>query len=185
MKLTAEHDPFVAVPNWIWQHPDLQHADVRVYIAIKHHWNRRTGQCNPAISTIAEVAQVSADHVRKSSIPRLEAAGALLVKPDLKGGRRSNHYHLLTYPQTDRASDPSAPDRAGIISPRPGLTPAPGAGIRPPKQEEEEQEGGTAAELEPDGSSAAPHHYCRTHRSFVDVPKSECPTQCQPEEATA
>lgn len=159
-RFTAEHDPFVAVPNWVWQHENLTHADVRVYVAIKHFWNRRTGQCNPSHETIGAIARVHRDQVRKASIPRLIKAGVLDVAPNMKGGQRSNDYIIKNAPQnapeSARVSDPTAQSARGLNPPRAGLTPYPGAGLTPYEQEEPEQEHARVREALLEG-----HHYWR------------------------
>lgn len=161
-KIRGEADPFVAVPNWIWQNDEITHADLRVWIALKHFWNRRTGQCNPSHKSIADMSRVSHGGVRKA-LDHLVELGVIKVHADLKGGRRSNQYELVW---SDSYSVAGGGERALLSSTRAPLSSAPGAPLSSYKQEEPEQE--HAREPEP------PHHYCRPRHKFIEHPKSMC-----------
>lgn len=170
--IRAEAEPFVAVPNWLWQDPAVTHADVRVWMALKHFWNRRTGQCNPAHDSIAKKAQVSVSGVR-NSIAHLAEIGVIRVVPDLKGGRRSNHYELAwTDPQVARHSVTSDLERASLSDTRASLSDAPGASLSSDNQEEPEQE---HARDEIDTL----WHLCRSSKKFAQGSAQKC-IECQP-----
>jgi len=138
--VSAQHEPFVQIPNWIEFHIDLTHADVRVWAALKHFWNRRTGQCNPSHQTISNLCRVSTSQIRNKSIPKLVEVGALVVKPDLKGGQRSHHYELRWTPPTASHSETSGPDRASLRDAGASLSDYPGASLSDYEQEQPEKE---------------------------------------------
>ncbi len=167
-KIRGEADPFVAVPNWIWQNQQLTHADLRVWIALKHFWNRRTGQCDPSHRSIADVSGVSHGGVRKS-LERLVELGIVKVEANLKGGRRSNQYQLIW---TASPSVASGTDRALLSSAHAPLSSAPGAPLSSYKQEEPEQE---HAREEIDTL----WHHCRSSKTFAEGPAQKC-IDCQP-----
>ena len=157
----------------------LHPTEKLILIGLADCTNTVTGKCFPSVSWLANVAECSERTVQRwlraledkrliETVPRAGTSSIYLV---LQGGDT----HVTP---TSEGVTPMSPGGDIAMSPTPDIAMS-------PEPEGTRKNRGTAAELEPDGSSAAPHHYCRTARSFVDVPKSECPTQCQPEEATA
>jgi hypothetical protein len=68
-----------------------------VYLMMRRVANRKTGQCNPSISTIAGKLRMGVSTVRKS-IAQLETAGFVRTETqfDKKGRQTANQYTLLT-----------------------------------------------------------------------------------------
>lgn len=171
-RLTGQSEPYVMIPNWILFHEDLSHADVRVWATLRHFWNARTNQCNPSYASIAHLSRVSVSQIRNKSISKLSQVGAIVIQPDLKGGRRTHHYHLVfTAPSASHSVD-SGPERASLSDSRASLSGSPGASLSGYNQEDLDQE--RAREDTAVDNSLVPHHYCRTRSAFVDDPKSSC-----------
>lgn len=93
MSYVGEPEPFVALPVWVLHDPRIGAREIVVYAALKHHWNRRTGQCNPSHSQISQTTggAVSPRGVRRA-LEVLEELEIVAVIPNLKGGQHSNTY---------------------------------------------------------------------------------------------
>lgn len=158
----------------------LHPTEKLILIALADCTNTHTGKCFPSIQWLAAVAECSERTVQRwlreleskrliETVPRAGTSNLFLV---LTGGDT----HVTPSPE---GVTPTSPGGDIAMSPTPDIAMS-------PEPEGTRKNHAADPELEPDGSvSAAPHHYCRTERAFVDLPKSDCPTNCQPKEEVA
>jgi hypothetical protein len=108
---------FAMVPVWVIYHPDLNHADVRVYATLSERAGRKRVAW-PGHRRIASDVGMSRSTVQ-AAIGRLEAAGAVEVEP-LRG--RSHRYWLPQDRPDNRATTgtttgPHRPDNRATTGP--------------------------------------------------------------------
>lgn len=84
--------PFVIVPYWLLDHPDVDTYDIAVYCAIARHADA-AGEAHPSRSRIAKLAKVNIKTVDRS-VEQLQAVGALekQTRRDPAGDPTSNLY---------------------------------------------------------------------------------------------
>jgi len=84
--------PFVVVPYWILDHPQLDPYDVAVYCTIARHADA-DGEAYPSRARIAEMAGVNIKTVDRA-VAQLQACGALekRTRKDKSGDPTSNLY---------------------------------------------------------------------------------------------
>ncbi len=82
-------DPFVMIPLSLLRAPRVSLTAKLVLPLLEDHWNRKTGQCNPGIDTLAKELAVS-DRTIDRSITELSRLG--LIKITWK--QRTSHYDV-------------------------------------------------------------------------------------------
>jgi hypothetical protein len=122
---TGRRFPFVIMPLWVVDHPDVTPLDVAVYIAIKRHADV-SGEAYPSRARIAEVAKCSVDSVDRA-VKRLMDVGALEkeVRRKANGDPTSNLYTIHEEPDGYRSQ------RQGSRSQRPGVAAQSGTNLEP------------------------------------------------------
>lgn len=87
--------PFGIVPEWIWRHPEVNDAALRVWLALWSFADRRTNDCWPSRQTIAETADRSRTTVDRG-LRILQNIGALTItnRKSGDGVLTSSHYQL-------------------------------------------------------------------------------------------
>jgi hypothetical protein len=114
--------PFVVMPWWVLDAPELEPYDLSVYAAIARHADQ-AGFCHPSRARIAELARVSIKTVDRS-VQRLIDAGALEKqnRRDAAGDPTSNLYLVHETPAgvatfTTLPSDSDDPTVATFTTP--------------------------------------------------------------------
>lgn len=79
-------DGFVRLPNWLIDDSDLSAHELLVYTVLLRFRNPKTGKCFPGMTTIADMARISRDSVKRT-IPKLEAKGMIKVTKQKDGTR--------------------------------------------------------------------------------------------------
>ena len=79
--------------NAIWELEGLSGSQKAVALAIAHHKNQNTGQCNPSIERLAKVSGFSDGTVRRALVV-LKARGIIRIK---SGGLRGEYKRTSTY----------------------------------------------------------------------------------------
>lgn len=86
---------YVTVPAWLIDSGASDRA-IRLYLAIRLHWNSRTGQCNPSRARLAHLLGWSVSKVDRS-LPELEKLGAVVVKRSKAGKAAKGSYEANRY----------------------------------------------------------------------------------------
>jgi biotin operon repressor len=89
----------------------LSMSEIGVFMALVRHADIETGECYPAVETLAKYLRASKTTVRKA-ITTLEEAGYVAI--ERSAGRNVNHYWLLPPPPLNQPDcdqlDPNRPD---------------------------------------------------------------------------
>lgn len=123
---TIEYEPhfFGIVPDGLWRDPEIPDSTLRTYLALRSFAANTTGQCWPAIATIADRAHLTTPTVHKA-LKVLELKGWLVVTGRPNGSNR----YLVRFRQPTKQPVDNPPAGADEnISPNPEvlnlLTPA-------------------------------------------------------------
>lgn len=115
--------------RWAMEAPRAQRLTAvqrLVLLTLAYHHNDRTGQCSPAVDTIAATAGLSDRSVERATAA-LAAAGLITITPRTRHGiRTSNQYDLFADAQGRTCVAPQGRHKRGSggepVSPKPSLT---------------------------------------------------------------
>lgn len=91
--VVSDTGPFALVPEWVIDHPDLQHVDIRFYCILNRFADRKS-RAWPSRVTLAERLRCSVDTIDRAT-QRLVLAGALEVHERFHNGARTSNLYVL------------------------------------------------------------------------------------------
>ena len=96
----ARTDGFVRVPNWLLDDHPMNLYELTVYTVLLRFRNPNTGTCFPGMTTIADLARVSRETVKRT-IPLLEEKGLIRVTKRKENGKNfPNEYAVAVATET-------------------------------------------------------------------------------------